>query len=62
MIDVKREDDRDLKDQRLCSGCVGEAFLGAEIEKDGERGCVTTPETRESQFRSIKWPIVSRQP
>jgi hypothetical protein len=30
------DDDTEIKDRRLCSGCIGEAFLRAEIEKEGE--------------------------
>src|SRR5579864_5565857 len=36
MPDDSEEDDRELKDRRLCSGCVGDAYLRAEIDKDGE--------------------------
>jgi HEPN/RES N-terminal domain 1/RES domain len=32
------DDDTEVKDRRLCSGCIGEAFLRAEIEKEGESG------------------------
>jgi len=32
------DDDTEIKDRRLCSGCIGEAFLRAEIEKEGQSG------------------------
>ena len=32
------DDDTEVKDRRLCSGCIGETFLRAEIEKEGESG------------------------
>lgn len=35
---MNSDDDIETKDRRLCSKCIGEAFLRSEIEKEGEPG------------------------
>jgi hypothetical protein len=38
MTDVISADDTEPEDRRLCSRCIGDAFLRTEIEKEGEPG------------------------